>query len=90
MRMHSTAWHIAGQTSSRRVERSLASLGDGRVIRLRSRRSSRDALQNGRPLANSAPGALGHVGQPWGFRLHLELLDADGDVTQRWTLEPKV
>jgi len=30
---------------------------------------------------------LKHVARLWGFPVHLESVDADGDVTQRWAVE---
>jgi stage V sporulation protein R len=39
--------------------------------------------------ADSAPEVLKHVGRLWGFPVHLDSVDADGDVTQRWAVEPK-
>ena len=49
----------------------------------------RHTQHNGRPLDDSAAEVLKHVARLWGFPVHLESVDADGDVTQRWAVEPK-
>jgi stage V sporulation protein R len=48
----------------------------------------RHTQHNSRPLDDSAHEVLKHVGRLWGFPVHLESVDADGDVTQRWAVEP--
>ncbi|MDH4060947.1 MAG: SpoVR family protein [Aquincola sp.] len=50
----------------------------------------RHTQHNSRPLDDSAAEVLRHVARLWGFPVHLESVDADGDVTQRWAVEPKV
>jgi stage V sporulation protein R len=49
----------------------------------------RHTQHNSRPLHDSAHEVLRHVARLWGFPVHLESVDADGDVTQRWAVEPK-
>jgi stage V sporulation protein R len=49
----------------------------------------RHTQHNSRPLDDSAHEVLKHVGRLWGFPVHLESVDADGDVTQRWAVEPQ-
>jgi stage V sporulation protein R len=49
----------------------------------------RHTQHNDRPLDDSAHEVLKHVGRLWGFPVHLESVDADGDVTQRWAIEPQ-
>jgi stage V sporulation protein R len=39
-----------------------------------------------RPLAESAQEVLRHVARLWGFGVHLESVNAKGDVTQRWSV----
>ncbi len=41
---------------------------------------------NGRPLHDSAHEVLKHVARLWGFGVHLESTDAQGDVAQRWSV----
>lgn len=48
----------------------------------------RHTQHNSRPLADGAQEVLKHVARLWGFPVHLESLDSDGDVTQRWAAEP--
>ena len=48
----------------------------------------RHTQHNDRPLADGAQEVLKHVARLWGFPVHLESVDADGDVTQRWAVEP--
>jgi stage V sporulation protein R len=48
----------------------------------------RHTQHNSRPLDDSAHEVLKHVCRLWGFPVHLESVDADGDVTQRWAVEP--
>ena len=47
----------------------------------------RHTQHNSRPLADGAQEVLKHVARLWGFPVHLESVDADGDVTQRWAVE---
>jgi stage V sporulation protein R len=47
----------------------------------------RHAQHNSRPLADGVQEVLKHVARLWGFPVHLESVDADGDVTQRWAAE---
>ncbi|HVK32928.1 MAG TPA: SpoVR family protein [Burkholderiaceae bacterium] len=49
----------------------------------------RHTQHNSRPLDDSAQEVLRHVARLWGFPVHLESVDTDGDVTQRWAVEPK-
>jgi len=49
----------------------------------------RHTQHNSRPLDDSAKEVLRHVARLWGFPVQLESVDADGDVTQRWAVEPK-
>jgi stage V sporulation protein R len=48
----------------------------------------RHTQHNSRPLDDSAREVLRHVVRLWGFPVHLESVDGDGDVTQRWAVEP--
>jgi stage V sporulation protein R len=41
-----------------------------------------------RPLGDDVQEVLKHVARLWGFPVHLESVDADGDATQRWAVEP--
>ena len=41
---------------------------------------------NGRPLHESATEVLRHVARLWGFGVHLESVDARGDVGKRWSV----
>ena len=50
--------------------------------------SLRHTQHNGRPLADGATEVLKHVARLWGFPVQLESLDSDGEVTQRWAVEP--
>ena len=47
----------------------------------------RHTQHNARPLADSALEVLKHVARLWGFGVHLDSVDASGDVTQRWVAE---
>jgi len=49
----------------------------------------RHTQHNSRPLADGVQEVLKHVARLWGFPVHLESVDDDGDVTQRWAVEPK-
>ena len=57
-------------------------------VNLRGDRSLtlRHTQHNDRPLHDSAQEVLKHVARLWGFGVHLESVDADGDVTTRWTV----
>ena len=59
-------------------------------VNLRGDRSLtlRHAQHNDRPLADSAQEVLKHVGRLWGFGVHLESVDAAGEVTKRWSVSP--
>jgi stage V sporulation protein R len=59
-------------------------------VNLRGDRSLtlRHAQHNDRPLADSAQEVLRHVGRLWGFGVHLESVDAAGDVKKRWSVSP--
>ncbi len=59
-------------------------------VNLRGDRSLtlRHFQHNDRPLHDSAHEVLKHVGRLWGFPVHLESVDATGEVTQRWKVEP--
>jgi stage V sporulation protein R len=48
----------------------------------------RHTQHNSRPLDDSAHEVLRHVARLWGFPVQLESVDGDGDVTQRWAVEP--
>jgi stage V sporulation protein R len=48
----------------------------------------RHTQHNSRPLDDSAREVLRHVARLWGFPVHLESVDGDGDITQRWAVEP--
>ncbi|KDB50550.1 SpoVR family protein [Sphaerotilus natans subsp. natans DSM 6575] len=39
-----------------------------------------------RPLADSASEVLKHVARLWGFAVHLESVNAKGDITKRWAV----
>jgi stage V sporulation protein R len=47
----------------------------------------RHTQHNSRPLADGAQEVLKHVARLWGFPVHLESVDVDGDVTQRWAVD---
>ena len=53
-------------------------------VNLRGDRSLtlRHTQHNDRPLHDSAQEVLKHVARLWGFGVHLESVDANGDVTQ--------
>jgi stage V sporulation protein R len=57
-------------------------------VNLRGDRSLtlRHAQYRDRPLHASAQEVLKHVARLWGFGVHLESVNAAGDVTQRWNL----
>jgi stage V sporulation protein R len=44
----------------------------------------RHQQHNGRPLNETAVEVLKHAAQLWGFGVHLESANAQGDVTRRW------
>jgi stage V sporulation protein R len=46
----------------------------------------RHTQHNDRPLHDSAQEVLKHVARLWGFGVHLESVDARGEVTQRWSV----
>jgi len=57
-------------------------------VNLRGDRSLtlRHFQHNGRPLHETATEVLRHVARLWGFGVHLESVDAKGDVSKRWTV----
>ncbi|NUP85895.1 MAG: SpoVR family protein [Burkholderiaceae bacterium] len=57
-------------------------------VNLRGDRSLtlRHFQHNGRPLDDGAQEVLRHVARLWGFGVHLESVNAQGDVTRRWTV----
>jgi len=59
-------------------------------VNLRGDRSLtlRHTQHNSRPLADGVQEVLKHVARLWGFGVHLESVDVDGDPTQRWAVEP--
>jgi stage V sporulation protein R len=59
-------------------------------VNLRGDRSLtlRHTQHNDRPLAESAQEVLRHVARLWGFPVHLESVNAAGDVRRRWTVTP--
>ena len=59
-------------------------------VNLRGDRSLtlRHTQHNSRPLADGVQEVLKHVARLWGFGVHLESADVDGDITQRWAVEP--
>jgi len=59
-------------------------------VNLRGDRSLtlRHTQHNSRPLAEGVQEVLKHVARLWGFGVHLESVDVDGDPTQRWAVEP--
>ena len=58
-------------------------------VNLRGDRSLtlRHFQHNDRPLHDSAQEVLKHVARLWGFGVHLESVNAKGDVTKRWTVQ---
>ena len=44
----------------------------------------RHQQHNGRPLHEAASDVLKHAARLWGFGVHLESVNAKGDVTRRW------
>ncbi len=46
----------------------------------------RHTQHHNRPLNDKAQEVLKHVGRLWGFGVELEGVDADGDVTMRWSV----
>jgi stage V sporulation protein R len=59
-------------------------------VNLRGDRSLtlRHTQHNDRPLNDNAQEVLKHVMRLWGFGVHLESVNARGDITQRWSVEP--
>jgi stage V sporulation protein R len=59
-------------------------------VNLRGDRSLtlRHTQHNDRPLHESAEEVLRHVARLWGFPVHLESTDADGEVKKRWSVTP--
>ncbi|HEY0200564.1 MAG TPA: SpoVR family protein, partial [Burkholderiaceae bacterium] len=55
-------------------------------VNLRGDRSLtlRHTQHNNRPLAEDAQEVLKHVARLWGFDVHLESVDGQGEVTRRW------
>jgi stage V sporulation protein R len=60
-------------------------------VNLRGDRSLtlRHFQHNDRPLHDTAQEVLKHVARLWGFGVHLESVNAKGDVTKRWTVPAK-
>jgi len=58
-------------------------------VNLRGDRSLtlRHFQHNERPLHDSGQEVMKHVAQLWGFGVHLESVNAKGDVTKRWTVQ---
>jgi stage V sporulation protein R len=58
-------------------------------VNLRGDRSLtlRHTQHNNRPLADSAQEVLKHVARLWGFGVHLESVNGQGEVTQQWNVE---
>ena len=58
-------------------------------VNLRGDRSLtlRHQQHNDRPLHDSAQEVLKHAARLWGFGVHLESVNARGDVTRRWTVQ---
>ncbi len=59
-------------------------------VNLRGDRSLtlRHTQHNDRPLHDSAQEVLKHVARLWGFGVHLESVDAAGDVKKQWSVPP--
>jgi stage V sporulation protein R len=59
-------------------------------VNLRGDRSLtlRHLQHNARPLHDSGQEVLKHAARLWGFGVHLESVDANGDVTTRWSVPP--
>jgi stage V sporulation protein R len=59
-------------------------------VNLRGDRSLtlRHTQHNDRPLHDGAQEVLKHVARLWGFGVHLESVNAKGDVTKRWSVQP--
>lgn len=57
-------------------------------VNLRGDRSLvlRHAQHNDRPLHDSAEEVLKHVARLWGFGVHLESVNSQGEVTKRWSV----
>jgi stage V sporulation protein R len=61
-------------------------------VNLRGDRSLtlRHTQHGDRPLDDSAQEVLKHVTRLWGFGVHLESANREGEVTQRWSVQPPV
>ena len=46
----------------------------------------RHVRHQNRPLDDATHEVLKHVGRLWGFDVHLESVDNEGDVTKRWSV----
>jgi stage V sporulation protein R len=59
-------------------------------VNLRGDRSLtlRHTQHRDRPLDDSAQEVLKHVTRLWGFSVHLESVNAAGDITRRWSVQP--
>jgi len=59
-------------------------------VNLRGDRSLtlRHTRHNERPLSDSTRDVLKHVTRLWGFPVHLESVDKQGEVRQHWSVEP--
>ncbi len=59
-------------------------------VNLRGDRSLtlRHTQHNGRPLHDGATEVLRHVARLWGFGVHLESVNNDGEVKKRWSVTP--
>jgi stage V sporulation protein R len=59
-------------------------------VNLRGDRSLtlRHTQHNDRPLHDGASEVLKHAARLWGFGVHLESVNAAGDVKKRWTVQP--
>ena len=59
-------------------------------VNLRGDRSLtlRHTQHNDRPLNDAAAEVLKHVARLWGFGVHLESVNASGDVRKRWSVSP--
>jgi stage V sporulation protein R len=59
-------------------------------VNLRGDRSLtlRHVQHNDRPLNDNAQEVLKHVARLWGFAVHLESVDGEGEVTHRWSVNP--
>jgi stage V sporulation protein R len=59
-------------------------------VNLRGDRSLllRHTQHNDRPMGDGTQDVLKHVARLWGFAVHLESVNGQGDVTKRWTVNP--